>query len=132
MYKVIIVDDEPSIRNGLRILIPWEQYQFSSIHTAANGKEALERYKSDGADLMIVDIRMPEMDGLQLIRTIREEDADIRFIVLTGYAEFDDAHQAMTYKVDEYILKAGALTWIDASFAEIDLSERTTCDEKID
>ena len=44
MYKVIIVDDEPSIRNGLRILIPWEQYQFTSIHTAANGKEALERY----------------------------------------------------------------------------------------
>lgn len=119
MYKVIIVDDEPAIRNGLRVLIPWEKYQFTKVEVAANGKEALELYHAERADLMIVDIRMPELDGLQLIEMIRSEDRDISFIVLSGYADFDYARKAMVCQVDNYILKPVNEEELEASIQEV-------------
>lgn len=119
MYKVIIVDDEPAIRNGLRVLIPWEKYQFTAVEVAANGKEALELYHAERADLMIVDIRMPELDGLQLIEMIRNEDQEISFILLSGYADFDYARKAMAYQVDNYILKPVNEEELEASIQEV-------------
>lgn len=119
MYKVIIVDDEPAIRNGLRVLIPWEKYQFTSVEVAANGKEALELYHAERADLMIVDIRMPELDGLQLIELIRSEDKNISFIVLSGYADFDYARKAMACQVENYILKPVNEEELEVSIHEV-------------
>lgn len=119
MYKVIIVDDEPAIRNGLRVLIPWEKYQFTTVEVAANGKEALELYHAERADLMIVDIRMPELDGLQLIELIRSEDKNISFIVLSGYADFDYARKAMACQVENYILKPVNEEELEVSIHEV-------------
>ena len=105
MFKVMIVDDEPMMREGLVTLIDWELYGFGVVQTAASGKEALEKYDNDIPDLMIVDIKMPRMSGLELIERIREKDRSINFLILSGYAEFEYAKKAMTHDVEGYLLK---------------------------
>ncbi len=105
MYKVLIVDDEPMIREGLRTLIPWTSYGFEIIDSASNGKEALEKYRNRHFDLIIADIRMPEMSGITLIETIRELDKDVNFIILSGYADFEYARKAISARVIGYLLK---------------------------
>ncbi|KKI92226.1 hypothetical protein WQ54_10400 [Bacillus sp. SA1-12] len=105
MYKVIIVDDEPMIREGLRTLIPWGEFGFQVIDIAKNGRDGLEKYKHHSPDLMIVDIRMPEMDGLNLIEKIRGENKYVHFIILSGYADFEYAKKALGCQCDGYLLK---------------------------
>jgi len=103
----MIVDDEHITRQGLESLIPWEQYGFTVIDTATNGKEAYEKYAISKIDLMIVDIQMPVMTGLELIERIRSIDSDssVHFLILSGYADFDYAKKAITHRVEGYLLK---------------------------
>ncbi len=106
MIKVMIVDDEPFIRQGLKILIKWEQYGFEICGEAANGKEASELMKNDSFDLVITDIKMPLMDGLELIEyTYHHISKAIRFIILSGFYEFNYAKKAIKYDVADYVLK---------------------------
>ena len=107
MYKVMIVDNEPNIRSGLCYIIDWERYDFRISDLAKNGKEAIEKLEKNPPDLIITDIKMPGMDGLELIRYVREElqDENMKFIILSGYDEFDYAREAMKYNVRAYLLK---------------------------
>ncbi len=105
MYKVLIVDDEPLIREGLTTLIDWREYGFEVVHAAKDGQEALRIYEHAHPDLLIVDIRMPGMDGLQLIETIRQQKWDPKLLILSGYADFAYAMKAIRSKVEGYILK---------------------------
>ncbi len=105
MFRVMIVDDEPTIREGLRTLIEWERLGFRVVDTAANGKEAWDKCRRLMPDLMIVDIRMPGMSGLELLGKIRRENAAVHFMILSGYAEFDYARKALLNRVDGYMLK---------------------------
>lgn len=105
MYKVLIVDDEPLIREGLSTLIDWEDYGFQVAYAAKDGLDALEHYERLRPDLLIVDIRMPGMDGLQLIETIRSKNWTPKLLILSGYADFDYAKKAIKCKVEGYILK---------------------------
>ena len=105
MYNVIIVDDEPMIREGLRTLIPWEEYGFNVMGIAKNGRDGLEKYQQYAPDLMIVDIRMPEVDGITLIETIRKKNKSVHFIILSGYADFEYAKRALGCQCDGYLLK---------------------------
>lgn len=106
MIKVMIVDDEPFIRQGLKILINWEQFGFEICAEASNGVEAVELMKESHYDLIITDIKMPLMDGLELIKYTRENiSKDIRFILLSGFCEFEYAQRAIKYNVGDYILK---------------------------
>ncbi|MNX64378.1 putative response regulatory protein [compost metagenome] len=105
MLKVVIVDDEPKLRQGLQTLIPWEQLGFIVTATAANGQEALQVIEEGNPDLVIVDIRMPVMDGLQLIQYLTSTRHQLQFIILSGYADFEYAKQAIKYGVAGYILK---------------------------
>lgn len=105
MYKLLIVDDEPMIRKGLRTIIDWEQYNFTVVGEAANGREALNKHGSLKPDLFLMDIRMPGMDGIQTIEEIRRTDKQCRFLILSGYADFGYAKQAIAFGVDGYILK---------------------------
>lgn len=107
MYNVLIVDDEPMIREGLQLIIPWEEYGFHIIDTASSGFEALEKYNhhQGNLDLMVVDIQMPGMDGLSLIEEIRKTDKHLHFIILSGFAEFSFAQKAISWGVEDYILK---------------------------
>jgi len=105
MYKILIVDDEPTIREGLRTLIPWDECGFQVIDTAANGQEALQKCKLLLPDLLIADIRMPEMSGLELVKKLRELKLNIHVLILSGYADFEYAKQAIVHRIDGYLLK---------------------------
>lgn len=105
MYKVLLVDDEPFIREGLRAIIDWEKFGFSVAGDAAGAAEALAKHGQTSPGLMVVDIKMPGMNGLQLIEEIRKKDAECRFIILSGYGEFEYAKQAIANGVSGYILK---------------------------
>lgn len=106
MYKAMIVDDEPAIREGLTSIIDWRDCGFYIVDTAENGREALDKFKEHRPELVIVDIRMPGMSGLEVIRSIREMNGEpFHFLILSGYADFDYARQAMGFGVDGYLLK---------------------------
>ncbi|MBY9080697.1 response regulator transcription factor [Paenibacillus sp. HN-1] len=105
MMKVVIVDDEPKLRQGLQTLIPWESLGFTVAATAGNGKEALKVIGEEVPEVIVADIRMPVMDGLQLIRHLRSNGQQSHFIILSGYADFEYAQQAIRYGVDGYLLK---------------------------
>nr|WP_206762716.1 response regulator [Mobilitalea sibirica] len=102
----MIVDDEPFIRQGLKILINWEQYGFSVCGEASNGEEALSLMKINEYDLIITDIKMPQMNGIELITyTCENISKNIRFIILSGFYEFEYAKKAIKYDVVDYVLK---------------------------
>lgn len=105
MLKVMIVDDEPKLRQGLQTLIPWESLDLTVTAAAANGKEALEMMEKEPPDIALVDIRMPLMDGLQLIRRLATSGHQVQCIILSGYADFEYVKQAIKYGVAGYLLK---------------------------
>ncbi|MFS0722970.1 response regulator [Paenibacillus sp. 1P07SE] len=105
MIKVVIVDDEKMIREGLRSIMPWHELGYDVVATAANGREGVEQYLAYQPELMIVDIRMPGMDGLELIEAVRALGGAVRFLILSGYADFEYAKRAIKLQTDGYLLK---------------------------
>lgn len=105
MYKLLVVDDEKLIRKGLIAKLAHNNINFSWIGEASNGEEAITLIQSEKPDIVITDIRMPIMDGIQLIRWCRDSSLNTRFIILSGYAEFEYAEQALNMGVSAYILK---------------------------
>lgn len=105
MYKVLIVDDEATICKGLRVLIDWNKYGFEIAGEASNGLEALEQAESLRYDVIVTDIRMPEVDGLELIRRLKATKYSARIIILSGYKDFEYARAAIEYGVKNYVLK---------------------------
>lgn len=106
MLRVLLVDDEPFILRGLMVLIDWNREGFEIVGTASNGAEALEFLKKNQVDLVIADIKMPVMTGLELLKRIREEEiTDAYFVIVSGYADFSYAQRALQYKCSNYIVK---------------------------
>lgn len=105
MYKVMLVDDEKLITEGLKNLIDWEKLNLEVVATANNGEEALRKLKEEKVHIVITDINMPVMTGLDLIKEVKGKDNKTNFIILSGYDEFSYAKKAIEYGVDSYILK---------------------------
>lgn len=106
MLKVLLVDDEPSVIQLLEDLINWEMMGYEICDTASNGEAALELLKHNNPHLAIIDIRMPRIDGLQLLRQASKIlYLRTKFIVLSAYSDFEYAKTAMRYGVSDYILK---------------------------
>lgn len=105
MKKVMIVEDEEFILQGIKNILDWESLGLEVIHMAHNGQEAYEMWEKEAADIVITDLSMPVMDGFALLKKIREKDEQTRFIILTGYDEFEYAREAIRLEVDNYILK---------------------------
>lgn len=106
MLKVLLVDDEYYILQGLKALIEWEKEGFVIAGTASDGGEALEFLRYNQVDLILADINMPEISGLELMQKIRTEKlSDAFFVILSGFAEFSYAQEAIRYKCTDYILK---------------------------
>ncbi len=104
--KVMLVDDEPFILQGLSMLINWEKEGCVIVKTAANGMEAYEYLKEHQVDLVLADIKMPVMTGLELLKRIRNEKiSNAYFALLSGYADFSYAQEAIRYSCIDYILK---------------------------
>ena len=103
--KVFIVEDESIVREGIRDMIPWEQYGFVFSGEASDGEVALPMVRRIRPDILITDIKMPFMDGLSLSRLVNRELPDTRIIILSGYDDFEYAQQAIELHVDQYLLK---------------------------
>ena len=105
MFKVMIVDDEYDIREGLTTLTDWEKQGFTVAVTARDGIEALEIYEKEKVSLVITDIKMPGMDGLELSGRLKELNNEVEIIIISGYNDFNYARQALKYNVSSYLLK---------------------------
>ncbi len=103
--KVLIVEDEVLVREGLKSVIGWDKLGMEVVGDAANGRQALEIYERERPDIVLTDIRMPVMDGLELIARIREEDKKTGIVILTCYEEFGYLQEALRMGVSDYILK---------------------------
>lgn len=105
MVKLMIVEDEAIIREGIVQMLDWKAYQIEICGAAINGKEALELFKTCPPDLLLTDIRMPQMDGLELIKQAKQLNSSFLPIILSGYNDFDYARQGMLLGAVDYILK---------------------------
>ncbi|WP_339318932.1 response regulator [Paenibacillus sp. FSL R10-2734] len=106
MLKVLIVDDEPWVLEGLRTMIDWEKYGFEVCAEARNGSEAMRLIQEYNPELVLTDINMPVINGLELIAKLNEIMAKPpKFVVLTGYDDFKFAHTALQQRVNDYLLK---------------------------
>lgn len=105
MYKLMIVDDEQIEREGMAQFIPWAKYDIEICGTAWNGEDALEKIQKNEPDIVLTDIKMPVMNGIELIRRLYKTNRNIVIVVLSGYGEYEFTSQAMEYGVRHYILK---------------------------
>lgn len=106
LMKVMLVDDEPFILQGLSVIIDWEKEGYEIVKKASDGQEALDYLKENDVDLIITDIRMPKINGLELLETVRGEKlSEAYVIILSGYNDFRYAQAAIRYSAMDYILK---------------------------
>ena len=105
MIKAIVVDDEILTREGISANIPWEKLGYELVAVCADGREARDYVQGHEVDVVLTDICMPYMDGLQLSEFLYHEYPQIKIIIFSGYDEFEYAKQALKYQVSEYFLK---------------------------
>lgn len=105
MYKLIIVDDEEEVRKGVIQKIKWSKFNFEIAGEAENGREALDLIEENIPDVVITDITMPLMDGLELAAVLKDSYPTVKTVILTGFDDFKFAQQAIKYGVADYILK---------------------------
>ena len=104
-YKVLLVDDEEEAIEAIRLKLEWETLGFEVIGSANNGVKALELVERLQPDVVITDIKMPYMDGLELARALNEDYQNIHIIIFTGFDEFEYAKEAIKIGISDYLLK---------------------------
>lgn len=105
MMKVLIADDEAIIREGLKYIVNWEELGFTICKEASNGEDALQGILKLNPDLVLLDIRMPKLQGTEIVKLAREHDFKGHFIILSGYSDFKYAQTAIRWGVDFYLTK---------------------------
>lgn len=119
LYKVILVDDEEEVREAIRNRIDWESIGFTVAGTAENGEEALELAEAEEPDVVMTDIQMPFMDGLTMLKKLKEKLPDLRSVIFSGYDDFEYAKEAIRLEAEEYILKPVDADELKAIFLRI-------------
>ena len=104
-YKVLLVDDEAEVIEVIEQRIQWDDLGFTVVGNATNGVKALELVEKLQPDVVITDIKMPYMDGLELSRRLNRDYQNIHIIIFTGFDEFEYAKEAVHLEVEEYMLK---------------------------
>ncbi len=105
MYKAIIVDDEIIVRNAIKTMIPWSKSGVELVGTASNGIKALELVKQKNLDIIITDIKMPMMDGIEMIHHLKEQEFNGEIVVLSNYDDLELVKKALKSGVFDYVLK---------------------------
>jgi two-component system response regulator YesN len=105
MYRLLLVDDESDIREGLQEVVDFASYGFEVVGESTNGLEAVQACERLEPDLVVTDIRMPLMDGLTMCRRVQKMLPTTRFIILSGYDDFEYARQAVSLNCLGYLLK---------------------------
>lgn len=119
MYKLVLVDDEAEIRNGLAQYFPWQQIGFHVVETFDNGLDAFTYMESHPVDVLLCDISMPLMSGLELIQKLHERRIKTKILLLSAFKNFEYAQQALTYDVKGYILKPTHFNEIHEIFSKL-------------
>lgn len=119
MVKMLVVDDEEIIREGICLAGEWAEHGIEVIGSAENGVEALEIIRTNKPDIILTDVVMPEMDGIELSRVIYEEFPDIKIILLSGYNDFQYARSALEFRVSNYLLKPAKLEVLQAEVLKL-------------
>ena len=132
MYSVFLVDDEPIVLEGIRTKIDWESSGFTFAGEATDGEIALSMINELKPDILITDIKMPFMDGLQLASTIKKTQPWIKIIILSGHDEFDYAKRAISIGIEDYILKPftseDIISALNKASAQIDKEQKQLSD----
>ncbi len=105
MFKLVIVDDEYYTLEGMREILDWSKYDITIAGTAADGTEGLRVIRETDADIVIADICMSEMNGLDMLEQLRKQDYHGRVIILSGYQSFEYAQRSIDLKVEKYLTK---------------------------
>lgn len=105
MYKLLVVEDEEAIRKGIIKSIDWNELGYTVVGDVANGREGLEFALREKPDVILTDVRMPVMDGLSMAEAVLAQNSDIRIVILSGFADFEYAQQAIRFQVFDYLLK---------------------------
>ncbi|WOV82972.1 response regulator [Sporosarcina jeotgali] len=105
MYTLLVVDDEPILIRGIRSFVDFKALSISEVLEAANGEEALDLFKTHKPDLVLADINMPKMNGLDFAAAAKSLKPDVKIAMITGYDYFDYAVAALKTGVDDYVLK---------------------------
>ena len=105
LYKIMLVDDEEEARKSIVSKIDWEKAGYDFVGDAENGQDAMEKIEALEPNVIITDIHMPYMSGLELAKWVQQKYPSIKVIILSGYSQFEYAQEAMRYGVKEYILK---------------------------
>ncbi|HEY6839318.1 MAG TPA: sigma-54 dependent transcriptional regulator, partial [Geobacteraceae bacterium] len=124
--RILVVDDEPVIREGLRRVFPSDSYV---VEAYAAGRTALERLQEDDFDLVVTDLKMPGMDGMELLRSIRILQPDVPVIIITGYSTIDSAVEAMKSGAADYVAKPFSPEQITEKVAKALDQRAVLCDE---
>lgn len=103
--KVAIIDDEPLVRLGLQSMLRWEDLGYEIVGEAANGRQGLDLIIEHNPDIVITDVKMPVLDGLEMMRLASQAGRHPKYIVLSGYDEFHLVKQAMKLGAEEYLIK---------------------------
>ena len=123
-YTVVVADDEDELREAVCTMIPWQDYGFCLVGSASNGLDALQLVETHAPDLLLTDIRMPFISGIELARQVREVRPATNIAFLSGYDDFEYAKQAIQYNIISYMLKPLTMEGLGA--------ELRTIREKID
>ncbi|WP_055107291.1 response regulator [Paenibacillus ihumii] len=118
-WKVLIADDEFIIREGIRESVDWEKLRLQVAAEAEDGEEALELALRHQIDILLVDLNMPIMDGIELMKHIREELPDCKIVIITGHDEFAYAQTAIRLQVKDYILKPANPTQLEKVLRQV-------------
>lgn len=105
MYKLIIVDDENEIRHALSNYIPWQEMDFEFVASFENGKNAYEFLQKNEIDVVLCDIKMPIMNGIELAEKIYKDNLACKIVFLSAHKEFEFAQKALSFGVEDYVLK---------------------------
>lgn len=105
MYKVIVVEDETMVRRGIILTINWAALNCVIVGEAANGEEGAALIRRLNPDIVVTDVKMPRMDGVEMIKTLRDKGCKTKFILLTAYSDFKYAQSALRLGVSDYLIK---------------------------
>ena len=119
MYKLILVDDEINIRKGMEHSIPWSEWGYEIAGSCENGLEAVALIQTQEVDVVLSDIRMPQMDGIDLMKYINEKHSKIKVIILSGYNDFKYLNTSIKNNVTDYLLKPTDMDEFEALFIKI-------------
>jgi len=105
MIRVVVVEDEALVKKGLILTTDWERFDCEVVGEASNGIEGLEKILKLKPDIVLTDVRMPGLDGIGMIKKVKENDLDPVFIIISGYSDFENARQAVKLGVCDFLVK---------------------------